>query len=110
MTAKAAFALAAMLACAACGPTRWDRPDTTAQAAEADLADCRRSAQQETQRDAARYAIGPGYPLWRGSPYDDVRWRAEYDQWSFNQRIYLRNRLVAYCMHTKGYERVPVQP
>jgi hypothetical protein len=27
-----------------------------------------------------------------------------------NERFYTENRLTAFCMRTKGYEQVPVQP
>lgn len=91
--------------------SRWDKPNTPPDTAAADLSECRQSAQQEATRQSARYGAYSSYPISRyGSPYEDVRWRAEYQQWSVNERLYLQNRFADYCMHGKGYERVPVEP
>ncbi len=102
-------ALLGLSACAA--QTRWEKPDATVEATGADFTECRKSALQEASRQTARSPAPPAYPFgYYGVPYDDFLWRANYDSWSANQRFYLQNRLTDYCMHNKGYERVPIKP
>jgi hypothetical protein len=95
----------------ACTQTAWNKPDTPPDVAAADENVCRASAQQEVQRDGGRYALYPDYQFapYYGGPYSSFS-RAQYEQAAAGDRFYLRNRLVDYCMHIKGYERVPVKP
>lgn len=85
--------------------TRWEKPQTSEQAAAADLDDCRLHAQQEAGRGAGRYPLRHPYygsPYYRGAYYDyDARWRQE--------QHFTENRLASFCMRTKGYERVVVE-
>jgi hypothetical protein len=104
-----ALACAAVLALGGCAQTRWDRPDTSQDAAKADLVQCRDSARQEAFRQSA--IAYPGFPPFGfRAPYDEFLWRPDYLQWEADQRFYLEGRLSDYCMHNKGYQRVQVQP
>ncbi len=107
-----AIGLGLMLATVgACTQTAWNKPDTPPDVAAADQNACRASAQQEVLRESVRYGAYPDYQFapYYGGPYGSFS-RAQYEQAAAGDRFYLRNRLVDYCMHIKGYDRVPIKP
>jgi hypothetical protein len=97
------FAL--LLGLAACATTsHWEKPGADETAAGRDNVECRRAAQQE----ASRFTPTPFY----GGPFMSWR-RPSYFMWQSNfelDRFYTENRLAAFCMRSRGYELVTVQP
>jgi hypothetical protein len=88
--------LALMLAVAGCAsPERWEKSGVSVEMTATDAGECRRAASQE----AFLYIPSPPVP-W---PYRRLNW--QYDQ---TERFYAENRLVAFCMRSKGYELVPI--
>ena len=87
---------AMLLAVAACAaPARWEKAGVSEEMTATDAVECRRAANQE----AFLYIPSPPVP-W---PYRRLNW--QYDQ---TVRFYAENRLVAFCMRSKGYELVPI--
>ena len=96
-----------MLAVSACGtPMRWDKPGATDQMVEADFSSCRLAAQQEANRYYPFYPWGWGGWGWGYGRHSGLMWQMRAD----DERFLAQNRLTAFCMRTKGYEQVPVQP
>jgi hypothetical protein len=92
-----------MLAVSACGtPMRWDRPGATDQMVQADMSACRGAAQIE----ANRYFYPWGWSGWGWGHRSSLMWQMRAD----NDRFLTESRLTAFCMRTKGYEQVPMQP
>jgi hypothetical protein len=98
-----------LLALGGCVQSHWEKPSVTAEAASADLTECRRSAQREAFRQVDRYGYA-GAPMWRYSPGDPLWSRASYEQWASGERLRLQTRLTDQCMRLKGYDRVVDQP
>lgn len=96
-----------MLAVSACGmPMRWDKAGATEQMVAADTTACRRAAQTEANRYYPFYPWGwGGWGGW-GHHRSGLMWQMRAD----DERFLAENRLTAFCMRTKGYEQVPVQP
>ena len=100
-------AMALALALSACmQTTRWEKPQTGADAVAADLADCRLQAASEAQRMAGPFSFGFSSFGYR-SPYHRS-WRMGHDARLRHDQMLFENRLTAFCMRTKGYERVVV--
>ena len=102
--------LATLLALAACSnqTTRWEKPQVTAEAASADLQDCRVQAQREAFRSIGLGGPwGYGYPYY-GSPYYGAG-GVFYEARRRNEQYFAESRLTAFCMQNKGYERVVVE-
>ena len=104
------LAVVSLLTLAACSSqtTRWEKPQATAEAVAADLRDCRIQAQREAFRSVG--LGGPwryGYPYF-GSPYFGAS-GVFYDARLRNEQYFAENRLTAFCMQNKGYERVVVE-
>lgn len=104
---KFAF-IALMLSLAGCGPAmEWYRPNTSADAARQDAAECRGEARDEAFRESFSY--GPpfySFPYYgaRGSRY----WRDPlYDP--FFAREMREQSLQEFCLRSRGYRLVPVQ-
>ncbi|MBS0522259.1 MAG: hypothetical protein JSS04_01390 [Proteobacteria bacterium] len=97
-----------MLAVSACGtPMRWDKPGATEQMVAADTTACRRAAQVEANRYYPFYPWGwGGWGGWGWGHHGGLMWQMRAD----DERFLAENRLTAFCMRTKGYEQVPVQP
>jgi hypothetical protein len=97
-----------LLAVAACGtPARWEKPGVTDEVVASDMTACRQAAVQEANRyPFGYYPFGFGPPVWGGRRGNFMLWQMRQD----NDRFYAENRLTAFCMRTKGYELVPVQP
>jgi hypothetical protein len=94
-----------MLAVSACGtPMRWDRLGATEQMVAADTTACRSAAQVEANRYF--YPWGWGGWGWGYGRHNGLLWQMRAD----NDRFLTETRLTAFCMRTKGYEQVPVQP
>ena len=94
-----------MLAVSACGtPMRWDKPGATEQMAAADMTACRSAAQVEANRYF--YPWGWGGLGWGYGRHGGLLWQIRAD----NDRFLTETRLTSFCMRTKGYELVPVQP
>ena len=108
--AAAAAALGAALALAGCTPMQWVKPDATAQERERDAIACQQEAWHEARwrawyyrpfpmasfRDAAGRRFFPGPYGYYADPFGDP---------------YLEEgRLASFCMRSKGYELVPVEP
>ena len=98
-----------MLGVAACAPPmRWEKPGATEQMLAFDMASCREAAQQEAMRS---YSFGY-YPFAFGPPVWGLR-RGNWALWQMradSDRFFAENRLTAFCMRTKGYEQVRIQP
>lgn len=99
--------VAALLTLGACAQTatRWDKPQATAEAAAADLQDCRVQAQKEAFRSVGPYSAGypfHGPPFFRG-------WRYDYEARLRQEQYFAETRLTSFCMRNKGYERVVVE-
>lgn len=96
-----------MLAVSACGPTlRWDKAGATEQMVATDMTACRRAAQIEANRYWPSYPWGWGGWGWGYGRRSGLWWSMRAD----DERFFTENRLAAFCMRTKGYEQVPVQP
>jgi hypothetical protein len=94
-----------MLVVSACGPAlRWDKPGATEQMVQADMSACRGAAQIEANRYF--YPWGWGGLGWGYGRHSSLMWQMRAD----NDRFLTETRLTAFCMRTKGYEQVPVQP
>jgi len=94
-----------MLAVSACGsPMRWDKAGATEQMVATDMTACRRAAQVEANRNYPFYPWGWGG--WGWGHRSSLMWQMRAD----DERFFTQNRLTAFCMRTKGYEQVPVQP
>jgi hypothetical protein len=80
---------------AGCGtPAHWEKPGISAAMTSTDAVECRRSASMEAFLYQPRLP-----PLW---PF-----RRNGKQLEDSERFYAENRLVAFCMRSKGYELVP---
>ena len=96
-----------LLAVSACGtPMRWDKPGATDQTVAADFSSCRTAAQQEASRYYPFYPWGWGGWGWGYGRHSGLMWQMRVD----DERFFAQNRLTAFCMRTKGYEQVPMQP
>jgi hypothetical protein len=97
-----------MLAVSACGtPMRWDKAGATDQMVQTDMSACRRAAQIETSRYYPFYPWGwGGWSGWGWDHRSSLMWQMRAD----NERFYSESRLTSFCMRTKGYEQVPIQP
>ena len=97
------FLLASLLlGVAACSPTpmRWER--SGASDAARDEADCRAQAREEAIR---QLPYGDGPPIYGFySDWSMLTWKQEID----NERYYVERDLTGACMHSKGYDLVPV--
>ncbi|MGE5148701.1 MAG: hypothetical protein ACM3II_01155 [Rhodospirillaceae bacterium] len=92
-----------VLAVSACGtPMRWDKPGATDQMAAADMTACRSAAQIEANRTFYPW----GWGGWGYGRHNWLLWQMRAD----SDRFLTETRLTAFCMRTKGYEQVPVQP
>ncbi len=102
-------AIAALLALAACGQTtRWEKPQATAETTAADRQDCRQQAEREAWRDYGLGAWRYGYPFYATYPgYGPLSWHLESRM--RQDRYFAEQRLAAFCMQNKGYERVVVE-
>jgi len=92
------FPFAVLLLVAACSaqPMRWEKPGGNA---VADETDCRAHAHEEA---AYQLPYGDGPSVW--STMGMNQWKQEID----NERYYLARNLTAACMHSKGYQQVPM--
>ena len=102
------FALALMTAgLASCGtPSHWEKPGVDAEAARADMQDCRRAASQEVFR---QQAFDTGFTRF-GAPWWGYPQRPSYAVFRSrldSDRLYSEHRLAHFCMRNKGYELVP---
>ena len=96
--------LAFALALSACASTmRWDKAGATDESTAADMTACRQAAIQEANRYSPWGFFGP--PVW-GGRRNWMMWQMSQD----SERFYAENRLTAFCMRTKGYEQVRIQP
>ena len=94
-----------MLAVSACGtPMRWDKPGATDQMVQTDMSACRQAAQIEADRYYPYYPWGWGG--WGWGRRSGLMWQMRAD----DERFFAESRLTAFCMRTKGYEQVPIQP
>jgi hypothetical protein len=109
MRFRALIVIATALLASACTPMAWVKPDTTADQLRDDSIYCQQEAWREARlrswyyrplapvfiRDpAGRHFLGSPYGAW-GDPFGDP---------------YLEeNRLLQFCMRTKGYELQPVE-
>lgn len=101
MNSRCLLAVAVALAVTACTPMTWSRPGFNQAEAQADYADCSRAA-------------------WREANY--FRWRQDFHSFSrFDRRrrwlgfgdfdsLGLESDLTRFCMRSKGYGLVPVEP
>ena len=94
-----------MLAVSACGtPMRWDKPGATEQMVQADMSACRFAAQVGANRTF--YPWGWGGWGWGYGRHSSLMWSMRAD----SDRFLTESRLTSFCMRTKGYELVSVQP
>ena len=106
------FAAATSLAACAGPPRLWEKEGATPEATTVDLVECRRAARQEAFYETSYFGFGGfsrfgpyyGYrhgPFFRRGPFfwggSDLR---------FDREV----RLIAFCMHVKGYELVTLPP
>ena len=94
--------IALLLTVAACmtTPMRWERPGVSDPTG--DERECTAAAQREA---TSQLPYGDGPPLYGFySNVSMLQWTQEID----NARYYLARDLIAACMHSKGYERVPI--
>ena len=92
-----------MLAVSACGtPMRWDKPGATDHMVQADMTSCRQAAQVEANRTFYPW----GWDGWGWGRHSGLLWQMRAD----NDRFLTETRLTSFCMRTKGYDQVPVQP
>ncbi|HXM82543.1 MAG TPA: hypothetical protein VN929_11535 [Burkholderiales bacterium] len=111
MPSKIRLSLACVaLTVAACTPMQWVKQDATPEQLNQDAAQCQQDAWREARfrsflyrpfgptlvQDAQgrRFFIGPSSPL--GDPFSD--------------QLMEESRLASFCMRSKGYELVPVEP
>jgi hypothetical protein len=96
-----------MLAVSACGtPMRWDKPGATEPMVQADFSACRGAAQTEANRYYYPWGWGsPGWG-WGFGRRSGLGWAMRAD----DERFFTETRLTSFCMRTKGYEQVPMQP
>src|SRR3981189_818293 len=100
----------AALAAAACTPMQWVTPDATPEKLSEDAAQCQQEAGREARFRTWLYRpIGPTmvqdaqgrrFFVWPSSPFGDP----------FSARLREDARLASFCMRSKGYELVPVEP
>jgi len=89
------LAFALMTATVACAqPARWEKAGVDEKAMTADMATCRRAAEDEAFKEYP----GPAY-------FSLYRW-GYFDQ----RRFYEEGRLTDFCMRNKGYQRVTAAP
>ena len=106
-TPTARCALFAVFMLAACAPVRWEHPALGAAQSEADLEDCRRQAWIEAQREAFFYYRPYPYRGRDGRFY----WRYYDPYWyGAGDRFFRETQLRDFCMRSKGYNLVPVEP
>ena len=98
--------IVAVLALSACAQaTRWERAQTSDEAAGADLEHCRTQANQEAMRAVGPYPMG--YPFY--GPHLYRGWRYQYETRLRQEQYFAENRLTSFCMRNKGYERVVIE-
>jgi hypothetical protein len=103
----AAMAAAAALILAGCTPMEWVKPDATPEELEQDSIACQQAAWQEARLRSWYYRPFPMAPFRSASgrffypgPYADP----------FGDPLLEEARLARFCMQSKGYELVPVEP
>jgi hypothetical protein len=102
-----AAALGVSLVSAGCTPMEWVRPDATPEQREQDERFCEQEAWREARWRSWYYQPFPMAPFRDASgrrffpgPYSDP----------FNDPFLEEGRLAQFCMRSKGYELVPVEP
>jgi hypothetical protein len=100
----------AALAATACVPLQWLKPEATREQLDQDAAQCQQEAWREARLRTWLYRpIGPAmlqdaqgrrFFIWPSSPFGDP----------FSDQLMEEARLVSFCMRSKGYELVPVEP
>ena len=100
----------AALAAAACTPMQWVKPQATPQQLDQDAAQCQQEAWREARLRTWLYRpIGPAmlqdaqgrrFLVWPSSPLGDP----------FSDQLMEEARLASFCMRSKSYELVPVEP
>ncbi len=99
-------ALAVAVALAACAPMTWQRPDTSAEQARRDQAECRTIAFDQARGLALRHGLlhrrlfrwRHGHTVFGPDPFFDS---------PFDSPFYLRQELEYDCLRAKGYALVP---
>lgn len=101
--------LAALLLLAGCTPMQWVRQDTGPELLDQDLAQCRQEAWREAQWRAFLYRpfgvttvvdrFGRRFVI-PYSPFGDP----------FGDSFMEESRLAHFCMRSKGYDLVPIEP
>jgi hypothetical protein len=105
-----AAAAAAVLVLAGCTPMEWIKPDVTPEEREQDAIACQQEAWHEARWRAWYYRP---YPI---APFRDASGRfffpGPYSYFSdpFGDPFLEEGRLAQFCMRSKGYELVPVEP
>jgi hypothetical protein len=105
-----AAAAAAVLVLAGCTPMEWIKPDVTPEEREQDAIACQQEAWHEARWRAWYYRP---YPI---APFRDASGRflfpGPYGYFSdpFGDPFLEEGRLAQFCMRSKGYELVPVEP
>jgi hypothetical protein len=92
------FLMLTTVAACAFPQTRWEKDGVDDQMAMNDLGYC---------KTAARNEAFVTYPFGFGSPFYGIR----REPWVWdNDRFYAESRLTSFCMRSKGYQLVTVQP
>lgn len=100
-------ALAVAVALTACAPMTWQRPDTGAEQARLDAAECRTIALHQARNLAWRHDLlhrwtpfrrRHGHTFFGPDPFFDS---------PFDSPFYLRHELEYDCLRAKGYALVP---
>lgn len=101
-----------------CGPSMmWARPNTSYETAQVDAAECGRLARDEAWRESFFYGpgfYGPGMfgPPFFG-PYGPYGWRRDpfyRDAYRGYPREWRESDLQGFCLRSRGYQLVPVNP
>ncbi len=110
MRLETAIAIAAAALAAACTPMQWVKPDATAEQLQQDSIHCQQEAWREARLRSWYYrpfapvfirdASGRNFLGWPYGAYGDP----------FCDPYLEESRLAQFCMRSKGYELLPVEP